>query len=136
MDCIFCKISKNEIPSQTIYEDEHFKAIMDIAPASKGHVILIPKEHCTNLYDLDDEIASQSLVVSKKIAIALRDELACDGLNVIQNNNEIAGQTVFHFHIHLIPRYKDDKVRIGWNTVKYLDGENVKIAERLSGKLM
>lgn len=136
MDCIFCKINKNEIPSQTIYEDKYFKAIMDISPASKGHVILISKKHCTNLYDLDDDIACQSIIIAKRIAIALRDELKSDGLNIIQNNNEVAGQTVFHFHIHLIPRYKDDKVKIGWSAVKYVDGESIKIAEKLTARLM
>lgn len=111
-NCIFCKIAAGEIPSYTIYEDQDFKAFLDIAPASKGHTILIPKQHATNLFELPDEIANKMLIVAKKIAVALKEELKYDGLNLLQNNGEVAGQSVFHFHMHLIPRYKDDNVVI------------------------
>ncbi len=109
-NCIFCKIANGEIPSYTLYEDDDFKVIMDINPASKGHAIVIPKNHYKNLFELDDAVASRALVVAKKVATELAAELKCDGFNLLQNNEEMAGQTIFHFHIHLIPRYVDDTV--------------------------
>ena len=113
-DCIFCKIAAGEIPSYTIYEDEDFRVIMDIQPASKGHALILPKEHYANLYELSDALASKALVLAKKMVTKLTDILGCDGYNIVQNNGEVAGQTVFHFHMHLIPRYEDDSVTIGW----------------------
>ena len=112
--CIFCKIAAGDIPSVTLYEDADFRVIMDIQPASKGHALILPKEHYANLYELSDELAAKVLVLAKKMVTALTDILGCDGYNIVQNNGEVAGQTVFHFHMHLIPRYKDDKVTIGW----------------------
>lgn len=112
--CIFCKIAAGEIPSVTLYEDEDFRVIMDIQPASKGHALILPKEHYANLYELSDELASKVLVLAKKMVTALTDILGCDGYNIVQNNGTVAGQTVFHFHMHLIPRYEDDNVTIGW----------------------
>lgn len=114
-NCIFCKIANGEIPSYTLYEDDDFKVIFDIAPATKGHAIIIPKEHYKNLFELSDDIASKALVVAKKVATKLCEHLNCDGFNLLQNNEEVAGQTVFHFHIHLIPRYVDDTVAFKTN---------------------
>ena len=113
-DCIFCKIAAGEIPSATLYEDEDFRVILDIEPASKGHALILPKEHYANLYELDDVIAGKVLVLAKKMITALTEILDCDGYNIVQNNGKVAGQTVFHYHLHLIPRYEDDGVRIGW----------------------
>ena len=113
-NCIFCKIAAGDIPSATIYEDNDFRVILDIEPASKGHALILPKEHYANLYELSDELASKALIVAKKVITKMTDILGCDGYNVVQNNGEAAGQTVFHFHIHLIPRYKDDDVNIAW----------------------
>ena len=113
-DCIFCKIAKGKIPSATIYEDRQFRVMMDINPATKGHCLIIPKEHFDNIYDLDVETAGRLFSLATCIARALKDALGCDGLNVVQNNGEIAGQTVFHFHLHLIPRYEGDEVSVGW----------------------
>lgn len=112
--CIFCKIAAGDIPSVTLYEDEDFRVIMDIQPASKGHALILPKEHYANLYELSDALASKALVLAKKMVTKLTDILGCDGYNIVQNNGEVAGQTVFHFHMHLIPRYEDDSVTIGW----------------------
>ena len=113
-NCIFCKIASGEIPSATIYEDEDFRVILDIEPASKGHALILPKEHYANLYELPEELASKVLIVAKKVITRMTEIVGCDGYNVLQNNGEAAGQTVFHFHMHLIPRYKDDDVTIGW----------------------
>ncbi len=114
-NCIFCKIAAGEIPSTTIYEDQDFRVILDIEPASKGHALILPKEHYANLYELSDELAAKALLVAKKVITVMTDVLGCDGYNVLQNNGEAAGQTVFHFHMHLIPRYQDDNVNIKWN---------------------
>ena len=114
-NCIFCKIAAGEIPSATLYEDDDFRVILDISPASKGHALIIPKEHFRNLYDLDDELASKVLVLARKMTVRLKEILGCDGYNIVQNNEEVAGQTVFHFHMHMIPRYRVDKVGIGWH---------------------
>lgn len=113
-DCIFCKISRGEIPSHTIYEDDDFKVIFDISPATKGHAILIPKNHAEDIFCLSDEDASKIFIVVKKVATALKEVLHCEGFNILQNNGELAGQTIFHLHIHLIPRYNDDSVAITW----------------------
>ncbi|MCM1064625.1 MAG: HIT family protein [Eubacterium sp.] len=113
-DCIFCKIAQGEIPSKTIYEDERFRVILDLGPAARGHALILPKEHAANIYELPEETAAAAFVLGKKMACVMRDKLKCDGLNLIQNNGETAGQTVDHFHLHVIPRYKDDGQRIGW----------------------
>ena len=113
-DCIFCKIANGEIPTNTVYEDEDFRAILDMGPAAKGHTLLLPKEHADNLFELSNETAQKALVIAKKIGKKLVDKLGADGLNIVQNNGEIAGQTVMHFHIHIIPRYESDGQKIGW----------------------
>ncbi|MBQ7840546.1 MAG: HIT family protein [Lachnospiraceae bacterium] len=114
-DCIFCKIANGEIPSRTIYEDEMFRVILDMGPAARGHALILPKEHFANLYELPEEWCAKAFVLAKKMAALMTDKLGCDGFNLVQNNGEVAGQTVLHFHIHLIPRYKDDGQKIGWN---------------------
>ncbi len=121
MDCIFCKIANGEIPSATLYEDEDFRVILDVNPASKGHALILPKKHADNLYALSEESAAKVLVLAKNMAEKMEKALDCDGLNLVQNNGEIAGQTVFHFHMHLIPRYKGDNVKVGWKPGKLTD---------------
>lgn len=133
-DCIFCKIANGEIPSATLYEDEDFRVILDLGPASKGHALILPKEHAANLYELPDELAARAMVVAKKVASVLKDGLKCDGMNIVQNNGEPAGQTVFHFHMHLIPRYKDDGQVIGWKPGKPEDAELEEIRKEITGK--
>ena len=113
-DCIFCKLANGDIPTNTIYEDEDFRVFLDAAPATKGHCLIVPKEHFDNLADLDDGVAAKVLPVAKKIMKLLSDKLGWDGFNLVQNNGEVAGQTVFHFHMHLIPRYKGDGQHILW----------------------
>lgn len=135
-NCIFCRIIAGEIPSATIYEDEEFKVIMDISPAAKGHAILLPKKHSANLYELDDATASKALSVARKVAIALQEEFHCDGLNLLQNNGEAAGQTIFHFHIHLIPRYNKDEVNTTWTHGKYAEGEAANIAAAIAKRIL
>ncbi len=113
-NCIFCKIANGEIPSKTLYEDDGFRVILDLGPAAKGHALILPKNHYANLYELPEETASKVMLLAKKMAVQMTDKLKCDGFNLVQNNGEVAGQTVFHFHMHLIPRYKNDNQTIGW----------------------
>ncbi|NDO49209.1 HIT family protein [Lachnospiraceae bacterium MD335] len=107
-NCIFCKIANGEIPSRTLYEDEDFRVIMDLAPATKGHSLIMPKNHYKNIYEIADDTAAKVFPLAKKMAALMTEKLGADGFNIVQNNNEVAGQTVFHFHVHLIPRYNDD----------------------------
>ena len=107
-DCIFCKLANGVFPTRSIYEDEDFNVILDVAPATKGHALILPKQHADNLFELPEETAGKALVLAKKVAQKMKDTLHCDGLNILQNNGTVAGQTVFHFHIHLIPRYEND----------------------------
>lgn len=130
-NCIFCKIANGEIPSKTLYEDDLFRVILDLGPATKGHALIVPKEHFANLYELPDETAAQAMILAKKMAALMKDRLGCDGLNVIQNNGETAGQTVFHFHMHLIPRYEDDSQKIGWEPGKPKEEELEEIRKRI-----
>ena len=104
-DCIFCKIAAGEIPSETVYEDEHFRAILDLGPAAKGHTLILPKEHFEDVTVLEEPYMSKVLPLAAKIGAAMKKELGCDGFNLVQNNGEAAGQTVHHFHMHVIPRY-------------------------------
>lgn len=130
-NCIFCKIAAGEIPSTTLYEDDDFRVILDLGPASKGHALILPKEHYRNLYDIDDEILAKAALLAKKMVKKLTDVLGCDGYNVVQNNEPCAGQTVFHFHIHLIPRYEGDKVGLGWHVGQLTDEVKNEILEKL-----
>lgn len=134
-NCIFCKIANGEMPSYTLYEDNDFRVIFDISPATEGHALVIPKEHYKNLFELDETIASKALVIAKKVATELSSELNCDGFNLLQNNEEIAGQTVFHFHIHLIPRYKGDSVKFGTTNGKINETTASVLAEKIKNKL-
>lgn len=113
-DCIFCKLANGEIPTNALYEDDIVKVIFDANPAAKGHVLILPKEHFDNIYELDDDTAAHVFKVAAKISKAYKKALDFDGLNIVQNNGEVAGQTVFHFHMHIIPRIKGDTVNVGW----------------------
>lgn len=114
-NCIFCKIANGEIPSKSIYEDDEFKVILDLGPATKGHALILPKAHAADLFELPEETAANAMVLAKKLGKQMKENLHADGLNLVQNNGEAAGQTVKHFHLHLIPRYKDDGQHILWN---------------------
>lgn len=113
-NCIFCKIANGEIPSSTLYEDQDFRVILDLGPASKGHALILPKEHFTDLTELDDRIAARVFPLAGKIGRAMKQGLGCAGFNVVQNNGSAAGQTVMHFHTHIIPRYQSDDSMILW----------------------
>ena len=130
-DCIFCKIANGEIPSATLYEDEDFRVILDLGPASKGHALILPKAHAANIYEISDDMAAKAMILAKKMAIKMTEALKCDGFNIVQNNGELAGQTVFHFHMHLIPRYEGDQVGITWKPGTLTDEVKNEILEKL-----
>lgn len=114
-NCIFCKIANGEIPTNTVYEDEKFRVILDMGPATEGHALILPKDHYANLFEMPADLLKDACVLAQKIGTIQMKKLNAEGLNVVQNNGAAAGQTVSHFHIHLIPRYENDGQKIGWN---------------------
>ena len=132
-DCIFCKLANGLIPTNSLYEDDIVNVIFDASPASEGHVLILPKEHFDNIYSLDDKTAAHVFQVAVKVANAINDSLHPVGLNVVQNNGEAAGQTVFHFHMHIIPRYENDTVNIGWKPGSITDERIKEIKNKING---
>ena len=134
-NCIFCKIANGEIPSRTIAETDMFRVVLDVGPATKGHAILLVKQHVENIFELDEQLAGKIFSVVPKVAKALKEELGCEGMNILQNNGTEAGQTVFHLHIHFIPRWKDDTIQIKWTPTSYGDGEAEQFAKAVRERL-
>ena len=132
MDCIFCKIANGEIPSAALYEDDDFKVILDMGPLAKGHALILPKAHCANIHEASDELTSKAFILAKKMACRMTKALNCDGFNIVQNNGEAAGQTVFHLHIHLIPRYKDAENCIIWKQGVLTDEERDEVLAKMA----
>lgn len=130
-NCIFCKIANGEVPSQTLYEDDNFRVILDLGPATKGHALILPKDHYANLYDLPEETAGDAMKLAKKMATKMTERLGCEGFNLVQNNGDLAGQTVFHFHMHLIPRYRADGQKIGWKPQEVSQEELQEVKEQI-----
>ena len=129
-DCIFCMLANGAIPTAKLYEDEHFAVILDANPASTGHALILPKEHHANLFEMPDELAAEAFILAKKIASRMKDALKCDGFNIVQNNGEAAGQTVFHFHIHIIPRYEGSERIVAWKPGTLTDDLRSEILEK------
>jgi histidine triad (HIT) family protein len=134
-DCIFCKLANGAIPTNMLYEDEDFAVILDAAPATKGHALIIPKQHSDNLYELPDETAAKVMPLAKKIAMAEKKAFDSDGINILQNNEPAAGQSVIHFHVHVIPRKKGDFLSLLWTPGKPKDEEQKKICQSLADEL-
>ena len=134
-NCIFCKIAHGVIPSATIFENDDVRVIMDINPAAKGHAILLVKKHVANIFELDPDTAGRIFSVVPKVAAAIKKVTGCDGLNILQNNGTAAGQTVFHLHIHFIPRFENDKILMGWKPGSYADGEAAEIAAKIAAEI-
>jgi len=135
-NCIFCKIVNNEIPSTKVYENEKVLAFLDITPINKGHVLVIPKVHSENIYEIEDEILSEIIKISKKLSISIKKSLNADGINVIMNNDYDAGQRVFHAHFHIIPRYKNDGYEMWQSKTNYQDNEKIETAEKIKSILL
>ena len=132
-NCIFCKIANGEIPSKTLYEDERFRVILDLGPATKGHALILPKAHYADLYELPEELAGEAMKLAKKMAAKMTEKLKCEGFNLIQNNGDMAGQTVFHFHMHMIPRYQADGQKIGWKPMEVTQDELEEVMKEIVG---
>ena len=116
-DCLFCKIINGDIPSLKVYEDEYVYAFMDIMPLTKGHTLLIPKTHCQDLFEMPEEVAANLYKVAPKIANAIKAAFNPTGMNTVNNNGAAAGQSVFHYHLHFIPRYDEtDGLKMEWNS--------------------
>ena len=131
-DCIFCKIVKGDIPCAKIFEDEQVIAFLDIAPANKGHALIVTKEHYETLLDVPDDVLCDIMSKAKKIARAMSSALGSDGFNILMNNKKVAGQLVPHSHIHIIPRFDGDKVRLDWRHQKYADNELDEFKEKIA----
>lgn len=134
-NCIFCKLANGEIPTLSLYEDEDFNVIFDAGPASEGHALILPKEHYQNVFEIDEEVQAKAYKLAKKMAGPLTEVFQADGLNILQNNNEAAGQTVFHFHIHLIPRYKGENAMVAWVPGKQNEEKLKKAIPEIRAKL-
>ncbi|MCR5509598.1 MAG: HIT family protein [Lachnospiraceae bacterium] len=134
-DCIFCKIAAGEIPSQTIYEDDSYRVILDLGPAAKGHALILPKEHYADIFELPEAKAGEVFKLARNMAVKMKAALKCDGFNIVQNNGEVAGQTVFHFHMHLIPRYADDGQDINWKPGEPSQDELKETADIIRGEI-
>ncbi len=134
-DCIFCKIANGDIPSDTVFENEEFRVILDLNPATKGHALVLPKYHFTNIYDMESGYTGRAFETARSVALAMKNGLNCEGVNVIQNNEALAGQSVFHFHIHVIPRYKDDGQQVLWKPGKSDPEEQKKLAETIGNAM-
>ena len=132
-NCIFCKIAAGEIPSNTIYEDDSFRVILDLGPATKGHALVLPKNHYADLFEIPEDVLADAAKVAKKVAGTMKEKLSCDGLNLVQNNGEAAGQTVMHFHLHIIPRYVNDGQHILWKPTSPSPEELAAIKDTIVG---
>ncbi len=133
-NCIFCKILDGQIPSYKIYEDEYVYAFLDINPSTKGHTLVIPKEHVIDIYDMDEETAAKTFQAIPKIASAIKKAFNPIGLNIV-NNNQKPHQVVFHYHIHLIPRYEDDSFKISFFNNEPTSEELLDIKEKIIANL-
>jgi histidine triad (HIT) family protein len=111
-DCIFCKIVSGEIPSHKLDEDDKTLAFLDINPWTRGHSLVIPKEHSRNIYDVEPDDLAAAHMAAQRLATRLREKLDCEGMNTLQSSEPAAMQTVFHTHVHVIPRYSDDGLKL------------------------
>ena len=132
-NCIFCKIANGEIPSRTVYENEKFRVILDLGPATAGHALVLPKEHFADLFEIPADWAADAMKTAKEAAELIKGKLQADGLNIAKNNGETAGQTVHHFHMHIIPRYKGDGQNILWKPGHPSDGELDAVLGKITG---
>jgi len=132
-DCLFCKIAKNEANCYCVYEDDNVKAFLDINPWTKGHTLVIPKTHYKNIFDMPEKDFEEIMRIVKKIALIYKKILECD-INIIQSNGKNAQQDVFHFHVHIIPRYKEDKQKIQLNVNKNMKDNLPSIWKEIKSK--
>ncbi len=130
-DCIFCKIVAGDIPAEVVHQDEHTVSFMDINPWTRGHALVIPRNHSRNLLEITDEDLAHVAAAAKRLAARMRERLDCDGINLLNSAEPAAWQTVFHFHVHVIPRYDDDPLRLPGAPLEVGEGELKAVAEEL-----
>ena len=133
--CIFCKIVKGDIPCSKIFEDDKVLSFLDIAPANKGHALIVTKNHYETLLEVPDEDLNDLMLKAKKIARAMSSALGVDGFNILMNNKKIAGQLVPHAHVHVVPRFKGDGIDLNWRPKKYKDKEIDEFKEKIKSFL-
>lgn len=131
MDCVFCAIADDIIPATKVYEEEQILAFMDINPANPGHLLVIPKQHYRNIFDINAEIAGKIMQVGTQLASAIKTALNPDGLNLLQSSESAAFQTIFHFHLHLIPRWEDDSLVLPWRPQQGDMNQIVEVADKI-----
>jgi histidine triad (HIT) family protein len=132
-DCLFCKIAAGELQAEVVQEDDHTLAFMDINPWTRGHALVIPREHTRNLYEVPDDQLARTMSAAKRLAERMRDGLGCDGINLINSCEPAAWQTVFHFHVHVIPRYDDDPLQLPTRPQQADQDELAAVAAALRG---
>jgi histidine triad (HIT) family protein len=132
-DCIFCKIAAGEAPAEIVQEDEHTLAFMDLNPWTRGHALVIPRRHSRNLYEIEHEDLDQTMEGAKRLALRARDALGCDGVNLINSCEPAAWQTVFHFHVHVIPRYEGDPLQLPGKPMDVDQEELQRVASEIRG---
>jgi histidine triad (HIT) family protein len=124
-DCIFCKLANGVIPTNTVFEDEDYRVILDAAPANLGHCLVLPKTHAENVFELDEKWVSGAHALAKRVALAVKKATNCDGINILQNNGTAAEQSVMHYHVHIIPRLESDDVTIKFGSFKTDDPASI-----------
>ncbi len=134
-DCIFCKLVRGDIPSGKVYEDDDTFAFLDSFPTAKGHVLVVPKEHYENIYSFPAETAARVMITVQKLAVAVKNSMDADGVNIVMNNESAAGQIIWHGHIHIIPRYNDDGGYVDKKKEVYIGNEMQEIAEKVKAEL-
>ncbi len=130
-DCIFCKIVAGELPAEIVAQDERTVAFMDVNPGARGHVLVIPRRHARNLYDVPADDLAAVAQTAQRVALRARDRLGADGVNLITSAEPAAWQTVFHFHVHVIPRYTGDALRLPWTPASAAPDELARVAAEL-----
>lgn len=133
--CIFCKIANGDIPAATVYEDQDFRVILDLAPAAKGHALILPKHHFKDLCDAEPDLTAKILPLASRLGTAMKHGLGAAGFNVVQNNGTSAGQTVFHLHVHVIPRYENGPAMVSWSPGKSKQAELMQVSESIRKEL-
>jgi len=132
-DCIFCRVVAGELPAEKVDEDEHTLALMDINPWTRGHALVIPKQHARNIYEISDASLGRTMSAAKRLAVRMRGGLGAEGINLLNSTEPAAWQTVFHFHVHVIPRYEGDPLRLPGQAMEPGEGELAQIAAELRG---
>ena len=131
-NCVFCNLANGIWDSATLYEDEDFRVVLDLGPAAKGHALILPKNHVPNVFEIDPAQAGRAYALAAKLARAMKEVLGFTDMNILQNNGPIAGQTVFHFHIHLIPRREGDGINVTWTPTEPTDEQIAAVQAKLT----